>query len=213
MLKIFLPLLSLVAAGLVFAQEAPEKGPTPEEAIVQLGSESYEVREGATRRLVEMGERALPALEKALQSEDVEVRMRAGRALRAIRDGKERKESTSPLEREGAPSPAIQHRGYSIQMQDGRVKVQVKEVVDGEERTREYEGESLEQLKRDHPELEGVLGGFRLQFGNGLRPDPKQELDPFWGGRLQGLDEDFWKDLQREQQRTEELLARMQEQR
>ena len=55
-----------------------------DDLIQDLGHLDYATRESATLALIEQGSKARTALEKALESEDVEVRMRAGRALRSI---------------------------------------------------------------------------------------------------------------------------------
>jgi WD40 repeat protein len=49
-----------------------------------LGDDDFHVREAATVRLMLAGEPALPALHKALASDDLEVRLRAGRIVAAI---------------------------------------------------------------------------------------------------------------------------------
>ena len=59
--------------------------PTPDQLVARLGSESFAVREKAFQALVEMGEKAIGALEKAKKSENPEVRLRAARALSRIR--------------------------------------------------------------------------------------------------------------------------------
>jgi len=211
-LKLIVPVM--LVAGLALAQQA---APSAEELILKLGSEEYAVREDATKRLVEMGEKAIPALEKALQSNDVEVRMRAGRALRAIRDPKGGQEGVDVEGDSPVPDsarPGVRNRSYSIEMRDGRVKVRVKELVEGKEETREYEGESIEQLKKDHPELADVLGGFRVHVGPGAgagRPD--FDIEKFWSEWNKDFDEDFWKNFQRDQERTEKWFRRLQEQR
>jgi hypothetical protein len=50
--------------------------------IQDLGDDSFQTREKASKRLLEIGEPALPALQKALKSEDAEVRWRASRIYR-----------------------------------------------------------------------------------------------------------------------------------
>jgi hypothetical protein len=47
------------------------------ELIRRLGDDHWKVREEATRRLAELGEAALPALRKAMDSDDLEVSLRA----------------------------------------------------------------------------------------------------------------------------------------
>jgi WD40 repeat protein len=52
--------------------------------IKQLGSDDFQVREVATKRLAELGEPALPALRRASTSDDAEVRFRAAQIIPAI---------------------------------------------------------------------------------------------------------------------------------
>ncbi|NQT52468.1 PQQ-binding-like beta-propeller repeat protein [bacterium] len=52
--------------------------------IVQLGAESWDVREGATRELTALGSGAVPLLEKAAESDDPEIRHRAKEILKAL---------------------------------------------------------------------------------------------------------------------------------
>jgi hypothetical protein len=68
-------LAALVAAALPAPAADP---PTPVEKLVeQLGSPQFPVRERATKALRERGPAALPALRKAMESKDEEVRKRA----------------------------------------------------------------------------------------------------------------------------------------
>jgi RNA polymerase sigma factor (sigma-70 family) len=71
------------------APEAPEPKPPDEKAIRalirQLGDDEFEKREAAQRRLVEIGEPALPQLrEAARDSRDAEISQRAARLVRLI---------------------------------------------------------------------------------------------------------------------------------
>ena len=52
--------------------------------MAQLGSEDFAVREAATSKLFEIGERAVHALRRAKEGEDLEVRDRAAALLRSI---------------------------------------------------------------------------------------------------------------------------------
>src|SRR5262245_26844745 len=52
--------------------------------VRQLGSDRYVVRVKANDDLAKLGVKALPELRKALRSDDLEVRMRAGRLLNKI---------------------------------------------------------------------------------------------------------------------------------
>lgn len=66
---------------------APPAGPSAAEVarlIEQLGDDDFDVREAATERLKLAGEPALPALDKAAASGDLEVRRRARRVVSAV---------------------------------------------------------------------------------------------------------------------------------
>src|SRR5262245_28432903 len=52
--------------------------------IEQLGDDSFEKREQASRELIRLGKRAKRVLEEALEHADLEIRSRAGRCLREI---------------------------------------------------------------------------------------------------------------------------------
>ena len=52
--------------------------------VEQLGDARFDTRERATRRLIEIGSVALPALKQASLSKDREMRARAARALRIV---------------------------------------------------------------------------------------------------------------------------------
>jgi len=58
---------------------------TPDALARELGDSSFETREAAHRSLVKLGSRALPALRKAAESPDPEIRRRAQSAIRMIR--------------------------------------------------------------------------------------------------------------------------------
>ena len=76
----------LWAVGVVPAAGQAES-PSPkqiDQLILQLGSDDFEAREAASKELKDMGEPALPALRKAVQSGDAESRRRAQELVRAI---------------------------------------------------------------------------------------------------------------------------------
>ena len=195
-------LLPLLMAAVVVAQQAP----VADELIEKLGHEDYQVREGATKKLIEMGKEAIPALEKALLSEDLEVRVRAGRALRAIRGGKTKKKGQV---REAEPlAPGVRMTTGSsvqIQIQPGAVTVRVQEEVDGKQTVKEYKAASLEELKKQHPELEKYLGTvrFRQQGAN----DPF-DMDKFWKDWHRDFDDDFMRRLREDTRREMEHMNR-----
>src|SRR5262245_49337450 len=72
-------LVPFVAAGAVEPDDAAIA-----RLVKQLGSDSFEKREEATRRLKEIGEPALDALRKAAASDDLEVHRRARDVSAAI---------------------------------------------------------------------------------------------------------------------------------
>lgn len=73
-----IPAVALVA--LLGAQDPSE----PDRLVGELGSQSAPAREKAENRLVELGEKAIPALKKAAAGADPEVRARATAALEDI---------------------------------------------------------------------------------------------------------------------------------
>ena len=73
----------LAARNLADERAAP---PTVDELISQLGSDAFDVRERAEKALIELGKPALEPLREALQSDNPEVRFRAGRAIVGIQN-------------------------------------------------------------------------------------------------------------------------------
>ncbi|MHC4937867.1 MAG: HEAT repeat domain-containing protein [Planctomycetota bacterium] len=197
--------LTLLAAAVLAGDK------TPEELVKDLGHADYQVRENATKALMAMGKKAIPALEEALDSEDVEVRMRAGRALRSIRATK-----TKEPKKEEAPKRGFTgtNRSVSIQMRNGEYVVTITERdKDGKATTKTYTGKSLEEIRKNHPETRDALGDARF----GATHDPFKDFDKWfedgWGRR----DDDFWKkadeDIAKEIERMRAWARRLQEQR
>jgi hypothetical protein len=210
MKKLFL--IPLLFAAAVVAQQAP----TAAELVKKLGHEDYAVREQAMKQLIEMGEPAVPALEEALKSDDLEVRLRAGRALRAIggNGGEASKDKSDGADRDDGDADAPRERplrqpgnsasSVQIEMVNGKVRVTVRETVDGKQTEKTYEGESLEALKKEHPELQDKLGGFRFHVGR----DPL-DMDDFWKNWNKQFDEDFMRRWQQETARDMERMRRL----
>lgn len=76
-----------VVAGIATANESGVSEDTSAEVatlIEQLGSDDYPEREQATRKLIELGVDALPAVEAALEHDDPEVRFRAASIARQL---------------------------------------------------------------------------------------------------------------------------------
>jgi hypothetical protein len=84
----------MLAALCLPAKEEPAKTPSGDKAVEQLladlGSERYEVREAATKTLIDLEDEPL-ALRKFLQSPDAEVRRRVRRILETRLSGKARR--------------------------------------------------------------------------------------------------------------------------
>lgn len=93
--------LSLPAAVLAQDQPATE---SREERIArlvrELGHSSFETRDAAQKELEKLGRAAIPALEKASQSEDPEVATRAAEALARVRGQVPPEEQPRPAEPE-----------------------------------------------------------------------------------------------------------------
>ena len=75
--------LALLLGGAVAGEPPRPKAAEIERLIVQLGSDTFDEREAASKALVGIGEPALPALRRASSSEDAEVRRRARDVMKA----------------------------------------------------------------------------------------------------------------------------------
>ena len=189
--------LALILAGALFAQD----GATAEDLVAKLGVNEYGVRERATRDLIAMGDKAIPALRKALESEDLEVRMRAGRALRAIQSvGSQKVEEETP--RKALPGNTLT-QSVEIQMQNGKVRVKVRTMEDGKEKTRTYEGDSIEALRKKHPELRKLLADVHVSTAR----DPF-DLDRVWKEFGRGGAGQDWKKWQEDIRKQMEEVRR-----
>ena len=76
-------LMPAVALGMASRGQADRQAEIAR-LVKQLGSDDYDRREQAERRLVEIGSAAVPALRAVLDDPDPEVRLRAGRAYRKL---------------------------------------------------------------------------------------------------------------------------------
>lgn len=83
--------------------------PAIDDLIEQLGAPRWKAREEAERKLVELGDQALEALERAAREhEDPEVRYRAERVVRRIRHGEAAPGRRGGLRRRGGLAPRPQ---------------------------------------------------------------------------------------------------------
>jgi len=177
--------LLLLCAPALLALVAVAGEPTIEELIQRLGADDYATREAATKTLIERGETAVPALTKATEADDVEVRMRAGRALRSIQsqqaptaphqaDGDEESDGkkTTPI-----PPPSrgkVRSQSTSLRFVNGEWEVTITSGEGAKKTTKKFKGKSLDELKKKHPEVRDALGTTRLQFGT-----KRGAVDPF----------------------------------
>jgi hypothetical protein len=90
----------ILLLGKAMAEEpAGPQGPQIERLIKQLGDDSFEQREAASRRLEEIGEAALPALKRAADSQDPEVRRRASELAKVLQERSGAREARRIIER------------------------------------------------------------------------------------------------------------------
>ncbi|HXG61332.1 MAG TPA: PDZ domain-containing protein [Planctomycetota bacterium] len=128
-----------------------------EKLIQDLGAPEYEVREKAQKELVEIGSAALPALRKALEDSDAE---RAHRARKAIDEIERRARKPGEGDRSVRSELRVTGRdlvkGMTFQLNpDGSVEVTVREEdkETGRKVHKTYRAESLEEFKRQYPEI------------------------------------------------------------
>lgn len=78
------PELAALAPYRLRPSEPPSDDKEVDALVAQLGSEAYADRESATAKLFQLGDRAVVALRRALESADPEIRERAATLLRSI---------------------------------------------------------------------------------------------------------------------------------
>jgi hypothetical protein len=135
--------------------------------IVQLGSDDFDAREAAVRRLREIGKPALPHLKAALKSSDIEVANRARALIRRI--------ETRPVpgpNLDANPFANAQQNVIRLSVVDGNKVTEVSELgrdikivegaggivmtvtgwIDGQRVTEEFTARSADELQADNPE-------------------------------------------------------------
>src|SRR5262245_54593788 len=80
------PFLVVFADDQLGTTQSKDQAEAIERLIQQLGDLDFDKREEASRKLIEIGNAALRALERARKSDDLEIRGRAGALARAIQD-------------------------------------------------------------------------------------------------------------------------------
>lgn len=237
----FLTLLLAVALVLpATARLAHAEDPAPAEAVSdaeiqtlvdQLGHDDFKIREAASRKLAQLGDRARPALEKAAtDSGSLEARWRAQQLLRRLggaekpkvvdeaeapeaprgRDnpfgidqdevermkkmieewqerfraelGKDRWPGAQPFGTRIFPGAKVKAPGLELTRTREGVKLTViDESGAGAEARKTYEGESLDAILRQHPELAAHEGMQELKAKS---KDPFQQLRDLMRGTV-----------------------------
>lgn len=158
-----------LAGGLAFADDQDVKA-RAEELVRQLGSDDVAERERATEELSKLGTEAIPVLEEAAKSTDAEVQWRAEKALAKIREAQQPK--TQPQEKR--PKQTRKRSGFSSSVRiqiigPGRVQIRrdgsghisvkvTEEDENGEQVTRTYEADSVEEFQEKYPEIAKKYG-------------------------------------------------------
>lgn len=116
-----------LAAGLIGAELPPRD---IDRLIEQLGSNKFLKRERASQALQAIGVRALPALRKAAEAADPEVRRRV-RLLLAVLDPKEPGEEQAERIRNGRLPPQEKGRQLRALLKPGMTRAQVVRLLGG----------------------------------------------------------------------------------
>jgi hypothetical protein len=197
--------VAVSAAGWGWAGPAPAAPPAPapakpaepgeiERLIKELGDDSFEVREAAGRRLAEIGAPALPALRKAADAADPEVRNRARRLVETLEPpvARPRPDAAPPanpfgprvgggvqlrmqiLGDNGAKELRVTENDRSVRIREDAdgIKVEVTEPdAAGKPATKEYKAKDAAELKKNHPEAaeiyEKYAGRMNVRILNG----------------------------------------------
>ncbi len=107
-LGLALPLTVILLSYDSRAEDEPQAdAATVEKLIAALSDDDFRTREEASQKLAALGERARPALERAIKaSKSPELRWRAEQILRRLRGGDQEKPIGGPAEGQPTPSPA-----------------------------------------------------------------------------------------------------------
>lgn len=141
--------VSLTGAHLQDSKEAPKPAPAApsevEKLVADLGADNFETRESADRLLRKVGRPAIPALKKALESRDPEVRARARRILAEIEAAETPKPKAAP--RASTMRMKVVTPAYTLDVGDDGVKFEDRAAG------KTYEAESMEKFKEKYPDL------------------------------------------------------------
>jgi C-terminal processing protease CtpA/Prc len=172
---------AIIFSGAALAGEA-EKAPPPvkekpakqesdtqniekriETLIKDLGADDYKLREAATKELTKIGKKALPMLEKAEKSDDIEIRWRATRIIKDIKAADDKSEKTD--KRKTTERPNRPPAGIVRKRAVGRMSVIIGSSVGGTATKREFAQDStfgismstLSEALKTHLKLTGGL--------------------------------------------------------
>lgn len=149
------------ATSLPKAANEPPSAPTPEiqQAIQKLGDPQFRVRDEASQRLVEFGKAALPALNEAAESPDLEVRKRAQWISATIRNS-----SRFWIEGLRDPKPSVRIEAAQELEKQGRsanaaVPVLVQALKDKNHAVKEASFNALVAIQPTLKEVEAAIPG------------------------------------------------------
>jgi len=173
----------LLSFALTLALAASAFAGAAEDAIKDLASDDFQKREAATATLSAMSDAALPALEKAAQDKDAEVRWRAERAIQSIRArGGKAQGAAAPSSDKKAETPKVEApQGAGGPLDEVRRQLQAAQ----------------EELRKTQPQLDEILKGFGGgelfggDFSKMLEGMEKRFRD-MESGRGPGMARDFW---------------------
>jgi hypothetical protein len=192
---------ALALGGLAWALDDDVEG-----WIKDLGSADPKTRESAAENLEKAGERARPALESAVNSEDPEVASEANHLLKRLSGGpRDQGNKTKPqpgrrpMVRMSSTRVIVDRNGNTTSIQeDSAGRVIVKETKDGN--TEEFAAESREAFTEKYPEVAKRYGLDKDASGLSLLP-----------GKGTPEEEELQKQIEELRRQAEEKLKKKQE--
>ena len=152
--------------------------------IARLGDPEFRVRREASSRLKQIGPSALPALRRAAESDDPEVRLRATQIIRALQHphvpgrpqnhGRLSRVTVSVLNGRRSLDIDDYGRRIVIRQTDTGIEMTVRGEIDGRPATETYKAASAEELGAQNPEAYALYK--RWSGSGGLDEDL---IDPF----------------------------------
>lgn len=183
--------LALVLGCFLLQDPAPQPEQM-EQWVKELGSEDFKTRENADKSLRAAGKAALPYLEKALQSEDLETRERASGIRNFIEQGPESGNRPTQVQRERPRVRASAGVPFQVWVQSqGDDPYELRMGPDGVELKRDgksYAASSTEEFRKRYPDLyekyvRPNTNSVRIQVRPAApkKEEPEELEDPFFG--------------------------------